>query len=86
MKLGVLLLTAALGYSTSMINVAVADPVISFLNPAEAKINWEGTVRIHGDNFGAQPYVLFCDDSPVISGSAPTYIDVQVTKRVIPSL
>jgi IPT/TIG domain-containing protein len=83
MKVGILLLAAAtLGCSISVISVAVADPTIDFLNPAEAKINWEGTVRIHGDNFGAQPYVLFGDDSPVISGSAPTYIDVQVTKRV----
>jgi hypothetical protein len=82
MKAKVLLLTATLGHSISMMSVAFADPVISFLNPSDATVNWEGTVPIHGSDFGAQPYVLFGDDSPVISASDPAYIDVKVTKKI----
>jgi len=59
-----------------------SDPEISFLDPKEVRVNWEGTVKIVGSNFDNGSFALFSGAVPKTVFISEGVLEAAVTKEI----
>ena len=61
------------------------SPVISFIDPAEVTVNWEGNVKIFGSGFDTDSFALFDGKVPKTLQTTEGLVEVSVTKDITAS-